>query len=61
VVGVIVMAITFSATFVFQAGLIGLLLTRFGATFVVALLYLAASVLLHISSLVRPSTSPPHS
>uniref|UniRef100_A0A1I8AKX9 Transmembrane protein 138 n=1 Tax=Steinernema glaseri TaxID=37863 RepID=A0A1I8AKX9_9BILA len=47
----IVMLISFSSTFVFQAGLISLLLRRFTPTIIVSLLYLALTVAFHIVSL----------
>lgn len=44
---ILALAIRFSSTFVFQAGLIGHLLRRFSAAILVAFLYLALSILLH--------------
>jgi hypothetical protein len=50
--GLIVLAISLASTFVFQAGLIGLLMRRFAATVAVALLYPVLSICLHVFSLV---------
>ncbi|KAK0395831.1 hypothetical protein QR680_001455 [Steinernema hermaphroditum] len=47
----IFLLISFSSTFVFQAGLISLLLKRFTPTISVSLLYLALTVAFHILSL----------
>ncbi|KHN82912.1 Transmembrane protein [Toxocara canis] len=48
---VIVMVISFSSTFVFQAGLISLLLTKFASTIVLSIIYLFLSMLLHFFTL----------
>jgi hypothetical protein len=45
------LAVRFSSTFAFQAGLIGHLLRRFSATILCSLLYLGLSILLHFVSL----------
>ncbi|TMS35532.1 hypothetical protein L596_002916 [Steinernema carpocapsae] len=47
----IVMLISFSSTFIFQAGLISLLLKRFTPSIIVSLLYLIFTVAFHIISL----------
>ncbi|EPB74269.1 hypothetical protein ANCCEY_06652 [Ancylostoma ceylanicum] len=50
-VSVIVLVIAFSSTFVFQAGLIFLLVRRFSYALVSALIYLGVSIGLHYTSL----------
>ncbi|KHJ89812.1 hypothetical protein OESDEN_10355 [Oesophagostomum dentatum] len=50
-VSVIVLVIAFSSTFVFQAGLIFLLVRRFSYALLAALTYLAVSIALHYTSL----------
>uniref|UniRef100_A0A0R3RTB9 Transmembrane protein 138 n=1 Tax=Elaeophora elaphi TaxID=1147741 RepID=A0A0R3RTB9_9BILA len=47
VLSIIIILIAFSSTFVFQAGLIVLLLSKFGSTIILSLIYLALSILLH--------------
>ncbi|PIO60840.1 hypothetical protein TELCIR_17654 [Teladorsagia circumcincta] len=49
---VIVLIITFSSTFVFQAGLIFLLFRRFASTLISAFVYLGVSITLHCVTLV---------
>ncbi|KAL7077569.1 hypothetical protein ACQ4LE_003443 [Meloidogyne hapla] len=51
VLAILGLAIRFSSTFVFQAGLIGHLLRRFSASIIVAFLYLALSIIYHFFSL----------
>ncbi|KAL3077324.1 hypothetical protein niasHS_013313 [Heterodera schachtii] len=51
VLSIIGLAIRFSSTFVFQAGLIGHLLRRFSVSIIFSLLYLVLSISLHIFSL----------
>lgn len=48
---IIIMLITFSSTYVFQAGLINLLVQQFAPTLIVSFLYLALSITLHVVSL----------
>uniref|UniRef100_A0A0M3HGS9 Transmembrane protein 138 n=1 Tax=Ascaris lumbricoides TaxID=6252 RepID=A0A0M3HGS9_ASCLU len=48
---IIVMVIAFSSTFVFQAGLISLLLMKFSPAIILSLLYLLLSILLHCFTL----------
>ncbi|CAJ0952573.1 unnamed protein product, partial [Mesorhabditis belari] len=48
---IIVLVISFSSTFVFQAGLISLLLKEFSPTLLVSVLYLIASIALHVFTL----------
>lgn len=48
----IVLVITFSSTFVFQAGLITLLVRKFAATIVISAIYLFLSIALHVYSSV---------
>ncbi|CAJ0608542.1 unnamed protein product [Cylicocyclus nassatus] len=50
-VSIIVLVIAFSSTFVFQAGLIFLLVRRFSYALVAALVYLVVSIALHYTSL----------
>ncbi|PIO73495.1 hypothetical protein TELCIR_04540 [Teladorsagia circumcincta] len=52
---VIVLVITFSSTFVFQAGLIFLLFRRFASTIISAFVYLGVSITLHCVTLVLSS------
>uniref|UniRef100_A0A1I8E8F7 Transmembrane protein 138 n=1 Tax=Wuchereria bancrofti TaxID=6293 RepID=A0A1I8E8F7_WUCBA len=47
VLSIIIILIAFSSTFVFQAGLITLLLKKFASTIILSLIYLALSALLH--------------
>ncbi|KAK6103039.1 Transmembrane protein 138 family protein [Brugia pahangi] len=47
VLSIIIILIAFSSTFVFQAGLITLLLKKFASTIILSLIYLLLSVLLH--------------
>ncbi|KAL3993644.1 Transmembrane protein 138 family protein [Acanthocheilonema viteae] len=47
VLSIIIILIAFSSTFVFQAGLIVLLLSKFASTIILSLTYLALSILLH--------------
>ncbi|CAJ0581518.1 unnamed protein product, partial [Mesorhabditis spiculigera] len=58
VLSVIVLVISFSSTFVFQAGLISLLLKQFSPTLIIAVLYLVLSVTLHFFSLRMRWKSP---
>ncbi|GMR36617.1 hypothetical protein PMAYCL1PPCAC_06812, partial [Pristionchus mayeri] len=51
ILSLILLVITFSSTFVFQAGLISLLVFRFAHTIVVSLIYLALCITLHVYSL----------
>nr|CAD2207643.1 unnamed protein product [Meloidogyne enterolobii] len=51
VLAILGLAIRFSSTFVFQAGLIGHLLRRFSCSIIVAFLYLALSIIYHFFSL----------
>ncbi|EFO15186.1 hypothetical protein LOAG_13326 [Loa loa] len=44
---IIIILIAFSSTFVFQAGLIVLLLSKFASTIILSLIYLTLSILLH--------------
>jgi len=53
VMALIIMFLTFFATFVFQAGLISLLIGRFQASIVSTSLYLLLSIIYHVWSLVR--------
>lgn len=53
VLGIIVTAIMFSSTYIFQAGLISVLLQNFFATFLIMLIYLLLSIILHVFSLVK--------
>uniref|UniRef100_A0A183I632 Transmembrane protein 138 n=1 Tax=Onchocerca flexuosa TaxID=387005 RepID=A0A183I632_9BILA len=47
VLSIIVILIAFSSTFVFQAGLITLLLSKFASTIILSSVYLALSILYH--------------
>ncbi|GMT14808.1 hypothetical protein PFISCL1PPCAC_6105, partial [Pristionchus fissidentatus] len=51
VLSLILLVITFSSTFVFQAGLISLLISRFAPTIAISLIYLILSIALHVYSL----------
>ncbi|KAI6184342.1 hypothetical protein M3Y97_00585900 [Aphelenchoides bicaudatus] len=48
---IIVMLITFSSTFVFQAGLISVLVKQFAPSLIISFIYLALSITLHVISL----------
>ena len=47
------MLITFSSTFVFQAGLIGILVRKFAGSLLAGFGYFVLSITLHVLSLVR--------
>lgn len=49
----IIMFLTFFSTYVFQAGLVSVLITRFQATIYSSIVYLAFSITYHVWSLVR--------
>lgn len=49
---VIALFITFSSTFVFQAGLISVLLKKFSPAIIISFAYLSLSIALHVVSLV---------
>ncbi|KAH7727028.1 hypothetical protein AAVH_05252 [Aphelenchoides avenae] len=51
VMSIIALFITFSSTFVFQAGLIGVLLKKFSPAIFISFSYLALSIALHVVSL----------
>uniref|UniRef100_A0AAF5Q5C1 Transmembrane protein 138 n=1 Tax=Wuchereria bancrofti TaxID=6293 RepID=A0AAF5Q5C1_WUCBA len=53
VLSIIIILIAFSSTFVFQAGLITLLLKKFASTIILSLIYLALSALLHFYDMVE--------
>ncbi|CAD5216345.1 unnamed protein product [Bursaphelenchus xylophilus] len=65
VMGVIVLLITFSSTFVFRAGLIEVLAKEFWFTLLISSCYLVSSIVLHVLSLkdrwnVKKYTWPTH-
>ncbi|KAF8363592.1 tmem-138 [Pristionchus pacificus] len=51
VLSLILLVITFSSTFVFQAGLISLLISRFAHTILISFFYLALCITVHVYSL----------
>ncbi|GMS84894.1 hypothetical protein PENTCL1PPCAC_7069, partial [Pristionchus entomophagus] len=51
VLSLIILVITFSSTFVFQAGLISLLISRFSHAIFLSLIYLSVCITLHVYSL----------
>ncbi|CAD5212231.1 unnamed protein product [Bursaphelenchus okinawaensis] len=51
VMGVVILLITFSSTFVFRAGLMEVLAKEFWFTFLVSILYLVSCIALHVISL----------
>uniref|UniRef100_A0AC35FQG3 Transmembrane protein 138 n=1 Tax=Panagrolaimus sp. PS1159 TaxID=55785 RepID=A0AC35FQG3_9BILA len=51
VLSIIILLITFSSTFVFQAGLISILVKRFSQSIIVSTIYLFLSITLHVTSL----------
>ncbi|OZC04841.1 hypothetical protein X798_08206, partial [Onchocerca flexuosa] len=57
VLSIIVILIAFSSTFVFQAGLITLLLSKFASTIIVSSVYLALSILYHFYDMLSKNKS----
>jgi hypothetical protein len=51
VLSIIILLITFSSTFVFQAGLISILVKRFSPSIIVSTIYLFLCITLHVTSL----------
>jgi hypothetical protein len=63
IMSIVIMLITFSSTFVFQAGLINLLFRQFAPSLLISFTYLALSITLHVVSLKDrwgKSTEWPH-